>query len=153
MKHIYNDGGREAAGYKGDAGDCVTRAIAIAMELPYEKVRTDLMDYKQDWVKTSRSRKAKRAAVKGGSVRNGCHREVDGKYLLDLGCLWTPTMSIGSGCSVHLKSDELPNGRLIAKVSKHVCAVIDGVLHDTFDCCREGTRCVYGYYTCPESLW
>ena len=30
MRHAYNDGGREAAGYKGDAGDCVARAIAIA---------------------------------------------------------------------------------------------------------------------------
>ena len=30
MRHVYNDGGRKAAGYKGDAGDCVARAIAIA---------------------------------------------------------------------------------------------------------------------------
>jgi len=25
MRHVYNDGGRNAAGYKGDAGDCVAR--------------------------------------------------------------------------------------------------------------------------------
>lgn len=30
--------------------------------------------------------------------------------------------------------------------SKHLAAVVDGVLHDTYDCTREGTRCVYGYY-------
>jgi hypothetical protein len=24
--------------------------------------------------------------------------------------------------------------------------VIDGVIHDTHDCSRNGTRCVYGYY-------
>jgi hypothetical protein len=30
MRHVYNDGGREATGYEGDAGDCVARAIAIA---------------------------------------------------------------------------------------------------------------------------
>ena len=30
MRHVYNDGGRKACGYKGDAGDCVARAIAIA---------------------------------------------------------------------------------------------------------------------------
>jgi len=24
--------------------------------------------------------------------------------------------------------------------------VIDGVLHDTHDCSRDGTRCVYGYW-------
>ena len=34
----HDDGGRKAAGYKGSAGDCVTRAIAIAAELPYREV-------------------------------------------------------------------------------------------------------------------
>ena len=38
MEWIYSDGGRAAAGYKGDAGDCVTRAIAIATEIPYQEV-------------------------------------------------------------------------------------------------------------------
>jgi hypothetical protein len=28
MSWAYDDGGRKAAGFKGDAGDCVTRAIA-----------------------------------------------------------------------------------------------------------------------------
>ena len=27
---IHDDGGRRAAGFKGEAGDCATRAIAIA---------------------------------------------------------------------------------------------------------------------------
>jgi hypothetical protein len=27
MRYVYNDGGRKAADYKGDAGDCVARAI------------------------------------------------------------------------------------------------------------------------------
>lgn len=55
-------------------------------------------------------------------------------------------MSIGTGCKVHLTSNELPAGRLIVKVSKHLTAVINGVVHDTHDPSREGTRCVYGYY-------
>jgi len=55
-------------------------------------------------------------------------------------------MSIGSGCKVHLDGNELPEGRLVASLSKHVAAVIDGVINDTYDCSREGTRCVYGYY-------
>lgn len=62
------------------------------------------------------------------------------------GWVWTPTMFIGSGCKVHLRGDELPAGRLIVSVSKHLVAVIDGVIHDTYDCSRNGTRCVYGYY-------
>ena len=55
-------------------------------------------------------------------------------------------MGIGTGCKVHLKKEELPTGKIIARVSRHICAVIDGVINDTYDCSREGTRCVYGYY-------
>jgi len=35
-----NDGGRAAAGYKGKAGDCVVRSIAIVTNLPYQKFMT-----------------------------------------------------------------------------------------------------------------
>jgi hypothetical protein len=47
---------------------------------------------------------------------------------------------------VHLRADELPSGTLIVKVSKHLSAVIDGVIQDTHNPSRGGTRCVYGYY-------
>jgi hypothetical protein len=55
-------------------------------------------------------------------------------------------MGIGTGCSVHLRANELPPGRLIVSVSKHLVGVIDGVIHDTHDCSRAGDRCVYGYF-------
>jgi len=58
-------------------------------------------------------------------------------------------MAIGSGCTVHLRSEELPKGRLLVKVSGHLTAVIDGVLYDTHDCSRHGMRCVYGYFSKP----
>jgi hypothetical protein len=64
---------------------------------------------------------------------------------------WTPTMLIGQGCKVHLKSEELPKGRLVVAVSRHYVAVIDGVIHDIYNADREGTRCVYGYYTLKQS--
>lgn len=38
MTYVYNDGGREAAGYKGTTRDCVTQAVAIATEHPYQEV-------------------------------------------------------------------------------------------------------------------
>src|SRR6266702_525925 len=38
MDFVYNDGGRAAAGYRGRAGDCVVRAIAIAAQKPYQDV-------------------------------------------------------------------------------------------------------------------
>ena len=56
-------------------------------------------------------------------------------------------MFIGQGCKVHLKKDELPMGILIVSCSKHITVVKDGVLHDTYDCSRRGTRCVYGYWS------
>jgi hypothetical protein len=37
-----NDGGRAAAGFKGGAGDCVVRLIAIAANLPYLQVYEEL---------------------------------------------------------------------------------------------------------------
>ena len=33
-----------------------------------------------------------------------------------------------------------------ARLSGHLAAVIDGVVHDIHDCSRDGTRCVYGYF-------
>jgi hypothetical protein len=90
-------------------------------------------------------------ARRHASPRYGVPRRVYDAYLKRLGWVWTPTMSMGHGCTVHLRADELPPGRLIVRVSKHLCAVIDGVIHDTHDPSREGTRCVYGYWSCPSA--
>jgi len=138
----FNDGGREAAGYKGKAGDCVCRAVAIAAELPYQEVYDRLAEG------SATQRKSKRIGKRSRSARNGINttRKWFKDHMLELGFVWTPTMQIGSGCKVHLKADELPGGRLICSVSQHYVAVIDGVINDTFDCSREGKRCVYGYW-------
>ena len=32
------------------------------------------------------------------------------------------------------------------RLSRHITAVVDGVIHDTHDPSRKGTRCVYGYW-------
>ena len=53
MTWQYDDGGREAAGYKGTTGDCVTRAIAIACELPYQEVYDALNIARQNPEKAS----------------------------------------------------------------------------------------------------
>jgi hypothetical protein len=85
----------------------------------------------------------------GTTPRNGVSRKVYEPYLRALGWTWTPTMGIGTGCTVHLHPAELPTGRLVVAVSRHLVAVIDGVIHDTHDPSRGGFRCVYGYYTQP----
>tara|TARA_R100001509_G_C4765931_1_gene181400 strand:+ start:191 stop:631 length:441 start_codon:yes stop_codon:yes gene_type:complete len=143
MKHIYNDGGRKKAGYKGEAGDCVCRAISIAANLNYADVYKVLANGNFN----QRQGKAKKNSGKR-SARNGIYtkRKWFKDYMISLGFTWVPTMHIGSGCKVHLKSNELPMGRLVCNVSRHFCAVIDGVLQDTYDCSRNETRCVYGYW-------
>lgn len=129
----YNDGGRSLAGYKGNTGDCVVRAIAIAAQLPYAKVYNDLATLNE-------AKGYKRSA------RYGTGRNVYENYLKSLGWVWVPTMRIGQGCKVHLRKSDLPDGRLIVRVSKHMVAVINGEIHDSNDCSRNGTRCVYGYF-------
>lgn len=63
------------------------------------------------------------------------------------GWRFIPTMGIGTGCTTHLRDGEIPMvGRIVCNVSKHYVAVVDGVIQDTFDPSREGTRCVYGYW-------
>jgi hypothetical protein len=139
MAFHYNDGGRAVAGFKGSTSDCVTRAIAIATGTPYREVYDELSALgKQERVGKRKSGRS--------HARTGVYRETIKKYLLSHGWQWTPTMQIGQGCRVHLRADELPTGRLIVSVSRHLTAVIDGVIHDTFDPSRNGTRCVYGYY-------
>jgi len=154
MKFEFNDGGRQAAGYKGTTGDCVCRSIAIITGQSYQEVYDALNQLSKDmgkWhvynlVKTDYGNSYQKAS----SARTGVQRKIYDKYLKDLGYEWIATMGIGTGCQTHLKSDELPAGRLIVRVSKHLTAIIDGVIHDNHDCSREGTRCVYGYYYKPQ---
>lgn len=135
---VYNDGGRRAAGFRGDTGDCAARAVAIAAEIPYR----DVYDRLNDLAKFESPRGRGRMS----SARTGVHRQTYDALLDELGFEWVPTMTIGSGCRVHLCAEELPSGRIVARLSRHVCAVVNGVVHDTHDPTRDGTRCVYGYW-------
>lgn len=142
-RFVYDDGGRKAAGYQGATGDCVTRAIAIATGLSYQ----DVYDRVNAFGK--RERRGRRRRGGRSSARTGVHIPTTRRILESLGWTWTPTMAIGQGCQVHLRADELPAGRLVVSVSRHLVAVIDGVPHDTHDPTRDGKRCVYGYWRPP----
>jgi hypothetical protein len=170
MQFIYDDGGRSAAGFKGNAGDCVCRAIAIATQQPYRKVFDDLSGF--GWFPGNRMKRDPDGLFRS---RPDNEKALTREYLATLGWKWTPTTHIGSGCKVHLADGELPMGRLIVRVSKHLTTVIDGVIRDTFNPEREksyifepdhgqelkpnqgrnqngvwteiGGRCVYGYWS------
>lgn len=143
MQYLYDDGGRSEAGYKGSTGDCTIRAIAIAAGLPYQTV--------YDQVNLTAKRERPRRGRTRSNSRTGVHKQTYRRYLEGLGWRWIATMGIGTGCRVHLRRDELPSGRLVVSLSRHLTAVIDGVIHDTFNPDRGGTRCVYGYFVAPEN--
>ena len=159
MRVIITDGGRKDAGFESkNAGDCVCRAVSIASGLPYGDVYKVLAEGNAtqrrgrdsvlaDGTRVIRSQRPKvRSALNGISTKRKWFHD----YMVSLGFEWTPTMQVGKGCTVHLRDGELPSGRLVVSVSKHMCAVIDGVIHDTHDPSRGGTRCVYGYYALRE---
>ena len=122
---VYDDGGRSLAGYLfQDANDCVSRAIAIATQMPYEIV-VDMVD------KASHNRR--------GSSQSGVYDPATRGILTALG--WKKTTT-----KAHLNSDEFPPGRLILEVNRHLVAMIDGVIHDTYDPSYHGSRRVYAYW-------
>jgi hypothetical protein len=172
MQHVYDDGGREVAGFTGHTGDCGARAFAIASGRSYQEVY-DLINELAAKERTGK-RKRSKSSARSGLYSATAHKLAyelqwrDGQYLGTV--KWMSCMNIGSGCKVHLTDGELPMGRLVVRVSKHYTAVIDGVIHDTHDPQREGGtfhwhnaegnivraaqsggRCVYGYWVWPSS--
>jgi hypothetical protein len=146
MKWVYDDGGRWEAGYRSRrVGDCVTRAIAIATAKPYQEVYEALrlasvshaiVGYYNGPSHRRRYRKGYADPDKG--IPDCAYRS----YLAALGWAHIPAQER----KVCLAAGELPNGRLIVEVSKHLVAVIDGVIHDTHDCSAHGRRFVKGYF-------
>ena len=129
MKYQFNDGGRSKYFSGNNVGDCVTRSIAIATGRDYKEVYGELHKFL------------------GYSPRNGIKYDDIKKSVAHFGGSWVRVMKIGSGCKVHLKEGEIPmTGTIICRLSGHLCCVKDGVLLDTYDSSRNGTRCVYGFW-------
>ena len=141
MKFVFSDGGRSKYFKAENVGDCVTRAICNATGRDYKEV------YRAINSMAKAERTEKHRGGKRSSSRDGVFKETWKGYLESIGWVWHPTMKIGSGCQIHQREHELPKGKLIVSVSKHLTCVKDGVLYDTYDCSRNGTRCVYRYYT------
>lgn len=138
MEFNFNDGGRSKY-FNGTAGDCVTRAISIATGIDYLEVYNSLNNL-------AKNEKTGKRKHKISNSRTGVYKQTADKYLNSLGWIWKPCMQIGSGCTTHLKAEELPKGTIICRLTRHFTCVIDGVINDTYDCSRHENRCVYGYY-------
>lgn len=151
---VFDDGGRLAAGYRGWADDCVVRAFAIALASDYAEVYDELAQMNESYHRTgaqrARSSSMQEWHMKHArrSARDGIAKPVIKAFAITHGMQWTPTMAVGQGTRVHLAAGELPQelGPLVVSVSRHVVAIVDGIIRDTFDPSRGGTRAVYGYW-------
>jgi len=140
-----NDGGRASAGFKGAAGDCVCRAIAIASGCPYAEVYARLAAGNATQRRSKRMRK-----VGTRSARNGVYTRTKWfkDYMAELGAVWQPCCQIGLGAA---PLSSLPTqGRLVVSFQRHYAAMIDGVIHDTLDSSYGRDRAVYGYWHFPR---
>lgn len=127
MDYQYNDGGRKAAGFKGVAGDCGARAMAIALGLDYKAVYKELAQANAD------NGRAK-------SARNGIYKDTYSDVLKRYGWAWHKAPQF---VGRKARCRDMPEGVVIAKQARHFVAVLDGVAHDIWDCTE---RMVYGYW-------
>lgn len=138
MKYFNTDGGRLDAGFKGNSGDCVVRAIAIATNEPYIRVRRGLAELYSE--------------MTGGfhrSAANGVGVETAHAWLSNLG--WETVITKKS-----YLSDIPRKGIYIAALSNHYVAVVNGVIHDSWDSSvsmktKCGSPVMKGYYQKAES--
>jgi len=152
VKWIKDDGGKSAAGFVGESGDCVCRSIAIATKQPYRTVFDALskpvrayekkwnekkLAYAAKWNETHSTRYKPRAPSRRDASR-GVVLPIYSRYLKKLGWKWTP---LKRG-----RFTDLPKkGRLIVNQPRHLVAVINGVVHDTHNCFKiERTYCIAG---------
>jgi hypothetical protein len=160
MEYQFNDGGRSQY-FKGTAGDCVTRAIAIATGRDYKEVYDRCAELQANLRKSSGVRARSQRTVGRRSARNGVYTNTKafGEYMTELGFEWVSFAKIGAPSKVKLDESYPSQGRSIARIGRHLVAVIDGVVHDSWDCRLsavfvdfKGTvhppkpRMVYGYW-------
>jgi len=131
-----NDGGRAGSKRPKARNDCTVRAIAIACAIPYDEAY-DLLAL--EGRKGGRGFQFKfwapAATVNGRRFVWRSFPAIKGE----------PRMSHARFCR------ENPTGVYILNTAKHVAAVIDGVVQDTFT--EYDGRCIYGAWeVCPASV-
>ena len=124
MKFNYNDGGRTKHYPKKKLGDCVVRAISIALEQDYKKTLIELCDL----------------AIEKGGMPNSHH--IYEIYLGDRGWIKNKPPRDSNGKKIRLKDWE--HNRAIVLTTGHLTCVIDNCINDTF---YTGDWCCNSYFT------
>lgn len=157
MKFQYNDGGRMQAftdsrgddrrgddRFLGNAGDCVTRALAIMTGRPYAEL--------WDMVAALNVKEGKRKSANNG-VR--CSGSLFRSFMAQLGYTFVETTEEvpfnENGLrgvlrqNKKLKDVTIPMGRVMVLITRHAVAFVDGVMNDTH-VSTVGNNTCYGYY-------
>ena len=115
----YDDGGRYAAGFRGHAGDCVPRALAILLAADYRRVYDLFAELN---MRAGRAR----------SARKGVHKDV-----------WQPLFRQLGMEAIDLPAKQprptftqahVRYGDCIVATTRHLTTIIDGDLRDDRDC-------------------
>lgn len=129
LKFQLNDGGRSLAGYSGQTGDCVVRALTIALDGSYINMHSHLNQMAWELEKSQRS--------KSGAA-TGFYNSTLSHMMKKFKFKWVKNRT---------KSFSIPNkGTYIVAFPTHVCVVKNGTIHDTHNPFNELGNFVLGYW-------
>lgn len=120
---VATDGGRKAAGFDGDAGDCGVRAVAVVTDLSYRDAHSRFnYDEESD---------------------EGLANMSIGEFLRELG--WSSIPLQGKGMNVREAAQEFGNGLIIAKMLNygHFVGIRDSKYHDTWNSGELRAECIH----------
>ena len=133
IDYRYDDGGREDAGYRGRTGDCVVRAIAICTGEDYRAVYATMAEHMKSngyaasgnaYATRERNRKAPRSK---GQI---AARRVQDRVLEAYGFR---KVRLPAGARPTFTEAHHQFGDCVVGTTKHVAAIVNGALRDTFD--------------------
>ena len=132
IEYIYDDGGRKAAGYKGDTGDCAVRAIAIAADADYQHVYKAMCDAMQEHGYVASGNAYRQKRKDGGKRKRG---QLNGKQVQQevMAQFGFRKVTLGAGERPTYTEAHARYGNCIVSTTRHVCALKGGALRDTFD--------------------
>ena len=134
LSYIYNDAGRKQ-NRPSERNDCTVRALAISTKTDYSVAHDFLKD---------RGRKYRKSFFFPKKRSNDC--------ALGYEFVWKsfPLMKGKKRMSPARFAIEFSKGVYICKTVKHVYAVVNGVINDTYKIGWYGGRCVYGCWKVKE---
>ena len=129
IEYTYDDGGRSDAGFKGDTGDCTVRAIAILTRTPYPDV------YRRMAACMKRAGFAASGNAYRQRPRRGLKPAISARALQDLvkASYGLRRVTLDRGPRPTYSHAWTLHGDCLIGTAKHISAIVDGHLRDTFD--------------------